>query len=159
TAGRAFRNSWREPESGFGGALFTPKRAGSSTLKASLGFGGRRSRILSALPLPTAAPGRLEVTPYARANSRYRTPRRRSEPRMTAWAVRALAALWFALFVTSFVVFQLAVPEGTGFARGLNRLAAFLTWQGAALVVAVVGALVMRGAAEAVRDKWRWVGF
>jgi len=78
---------------------------------------------------------------------------------MTAWAVRALAALWFALFVTSFVVFQLAVPEGTGFARGLNRLAAFLTWQGAALVVAVVGALVMRGAAAAVRDKWRWVGF
>lgn len=78
---------------------------------------------------------------------------------MNAWTVRALAALWLALFLASFVALQLTAPQGEGYARGLNRIAAFLTWQGAALVVAVVGALVMRGAAAAVREKWRWFGF
>lgn len=78
---------------------------------------------------------------------------------MSAWTVRALAALWLALFVTSFVALQVTAPEGEGFTRGLNRLAAFLTWQGAALVVAVAGALVLRSAALAVRERWRLVGF
>src|SRR5690606_38209874 len=78
---------------------------------------------------------------------------------MSAWSVRALAALWLALFITSFVALQVTAPEGQGVTRGLNRLAAFLTWQGVALIVAVAAALVLRGAPTAVRERWRLLGF
>jgi hypothetical protein len=56
-----------------------------------------------------------------------------------AWGV---AAVWLVLFITSFVVLQLTSPTGDGFTRGLNRIVAFMTWQIAALVLAMVGALL-----------------
>ena len=46
------------------------------------------------------------------------------------------------LFITSFVALQLTAPTGDGFTRGLNRIVSFMTWQGAAFVLAMVGALM-----------------
>lgn len=67
--------------------------------------------------------------------------------------------MWLALFAASFAVFQLTPAEGDGFTRGLNRIAAFLTWQGAALVVAIACALVTRGMAASTRERLRVVGY
>lgn len=63
---------------------------------------------------------------------------------MQSLAVRALAALWLALFIASFVVLFTAEPTGAGdsFMRGLDRLASFLTWQGVAFAPAVVAAFL-----------------
>jgi hypothetical protein len=61
-----------------------------------------------------------------------------------AKSVALLAALWLALFLCSFAVFLVIQPTGDNFARGLNRMSAFLTWQGAALVVAMLTAVVTR---------------
>jgi hypothetical protein len=72
---------------------------------------------------------------------------------MQITAVRALAVLWLALFVASFVVLLTTEPVGDGFTRGLNRLAAFMTWQGVAFAPAVVCAfLTYRAGDEAGRD-------
>jgi hypothetical protein len=56
-----------------------------------------------------------------------------------AWTV---AAAWLVLFVTSFFALQLTAPAGDGSTRGLNRIVAFMTWQGAAFALAIVGALL-----------------
>jgi hypothetical protein len=60
--------------------------------------------------------------------------------------VLAIGAIWLALFVVSFPVLHFTEPSGAGLARGLNRVAAFLTWQGLALVWAAVAAAVARTA-------------
>lgn len=55
-----------------------------------------------------------------------------------------IGAVWLVLFVVSFPVLHFTEPSGAGLARGLNRVAAFLTWQGLALVWAATGAAVAR---------------
>jgi hypothetical protein len=60
--------------------------------------------------------------------------------------VLGIGAIWLVLFVASFPVLHFTEPSGTGAARGLNRVAAFLTWQGLALVWAAVAAAVARTA-------------
>ncbi len=54
--------------------------------------------------------------------------------------VYAFAAVWLVLFATSFVVVRAVGPEDDDFARRLSRIASFLTWQLAALVVAALSA-------------------
>ena len=61
---------------------------------------------------------------------------------MHAKIVWAVAAVWLVLFLASFVVLQVTPPTGDGFTRGLNRIASFMTWQGAAFGLAMVGALL-----------------
>ncbi len=61
--------------------------------------------------------------------------------------VYACAAVWLVLFATSFVVARAVAPEDDDFARRLSRLAAFLTWQLGALVVATLAAFVAHRAA------------
>lgn len=73
--------------------------------------------------------------------------------------IYALGAVWFVLFLVSFVMLQLVEPTDSGFTRGLNRIATFLTWQGAAFAVAMVLAWVTRGAAERGVDKIKLVGY
>jgi hypothetical protein len=63
---------------------------------------------------------------------------------MRGKVVVALAALWLALFGFSFAVFLTTAPTGDSFARGLNRVASFMTWQGAAFVVAIAAAFATR---------------
>lgn len=73
--------------------------------------------------------------------------------------VRAIAAVWLVLFVLSFVMLQATEPTGDGFARGLNRIANFMTWQGAALIVAALGALNTRRVAAQVSQPTRLMGY
>ena len=54
-------------------------------------------------------------------------------------------AVWTALFSLSFILLFTLEPTGDGFTRGLNRIGAFLTWQGFALVVAIIALLAGRG--------------
>jgi hypothetical protein len=61
-------------------------------------------------------------------------------------AVYAIAALWAAVMVVSFVLLETTEPTGEGLASGLNRISNFLALQGAALVVATGGALAARSA-------------
>ena len=60
--------------------------------------------------------------------------------------IQGLAGVWLLLFAVSFVALELTADDGT-LAGGLRRLVAFLTWQGIALCVAAVGALLARTAA------------
>lgn len=60
--------------------------------------------------------------------------------------IQGLAVVWLLLFVVSFIALRLTAADD-GFAGGLNRIAAFLTWQGIALVVAAVSAFTARYAA------------
>jgi hypothetical protein len=53
--------------------------------------------------------------------------------------------IWTVLFVLSFVLLFSLEPTGDGFVRGLNRIMAFLTWQGIAFVAAIVALLAGRG--------------
>lgn len=48
-----------------------------------------------------------------------------------------LGSAWALAWAGSFVVAWLTEPEGEGFARGLNRVTAFLGWQGIAALLAV----------------------
>jgi hypothetical protein len=73
--------------------------------------------------------------------------------------IYAIGAVWLVLFLISFATLQLVEPTGSGFARGLNRIAAFLTWQGSALVAAMVLAWLTRRATERGVDKIRLVGY
>lgn len=61
--------------------------------------------------------------------------------------IQGLAVVWLLLFLVSFVALQLAAADDS-FAGGLNRVVAFLTWQGLALVVAAIGAFAARYALE-----------
>ena len=60
--------------------------------------------------------------------------------------VLGIGVAWLALFLASFPVLHLTEPTGEGLARGLNRIAAFLTWQAVALVLAIAAAFVARAA-------------
>ena len=53
-----------------------------------------------------------------------------------------LGAAWVFAWAGSFSVFAFVEPEGMGFTRGMNRIMAFLGWQGVAgiLAFAVLGA-------------------
>ena len=61
--------------------------------------------------------------------------------------VQGLAVVWLMLFVVSFIAQQTAASDG-GASSGLNRVVAFLTWQTAAFIVAVLGALATRFALQ-----------
>jgi hypothetical protein len=78
---------------------------------------------------------------------------------MQAGAVRALAALWLLLFVTSFVAFFVIEPTGDGFTRGLNRLASFLTWQGAAFAPAVICAFLTYRFGDGAQRYGKLIGY
>jgi hypothetical protein len=73
--------------------------------------------------------------------------------------VYVLGGVWLVLFVISFVTLQLEAPTGSGFTRGLNRIATFLTWQGAGLAVAMVLAWVTRRATERGVEKIKLAGY
>src|SRR5688572_23954938 len=61
--------------------------------------------------------------------------------------VQGLAVVWLILFVVSFV--SLRTTEAASAATSdLNRIVTFLTWQTAAFVVAVLGALAARFALQ-----------
>jgi hypothetical protein len=62
--------------------------------------------------------------------------------------VLALAAIWAALVAVSLVTTLGGEADGDDVRRGLARIATFLTWQAAALAVAMVGAGVTRVATE-----------
>jgi hypothetical protein len=64
-----------------------------------------------------------------------------------AAAVRAGLALWACVFAGAFVAFAVTPATGDGFARGLNRVATFLGWQGAAGLLALCLAAISRGLA------------
>ncbi len=49
-----------------------------------------------------------------------------------------LFVIWNILFSISILSLFLLEPTGDGFARGLNRISAFLGWQAIALVVAMI---------------------
>ena len=61
--------------------------------------------------------------------------------------VQGLAVLWLVLFAVSFVSLQ-AAGAGDGEPTGLRRVVAFLSWQMAAFIVALVGALATRFALQ-----------
>ena len=56
--------------------------------------------------------------------------------------IQALGVLWLVLFVASFVSVQLSDSDAPQ--AGLARIAAFLTWQAIAFVVAALAALATR---------------
>jgi len=63
-----------------------------------------------------------------------------------------LLVVWIALMATSFAVYMTTEPTGDSFQRGLNRLRLFFTWQGAALLAAMISVMAVRGlAADAGR--------
>ncbi|MGE0597283.1 MAG: hypothetical protein AB7P07_13045 [Hyphomonadaceae bacterium] len=72
------------------------------------------------------------------------------ERRAITWM---LVGLWAVLFAVSFIVAATLPPEGDGFTRGLNRVSAVLTWQGVALVVALV-ALFVGTSGETAKGQW-----
>jgi uncharacterized membrane protein len=57
--------------------------------------------------------------------------------------IQGLAVVWLLLFLVSFLALQLTATDDS-LAGGLNRVVAFLTWQGLALVVAAIGAFAAR---------------
>jgi hypothetical protein len=61
--------------------------------------------------------------------------------------VQGLAAVWLLLFAVSFVSLRTTAADG-GDTSGLNRIVVFLTWQTAAFVVSVLGALAARFALQ-----------
>lgn len=64
-----------------------------------------------------------------------------------------LVGLWAVLFAVSFVVAVTLPAEGDGFTRGLNRVNAVLTWQGVALLVALV-TLFVGTQGETAQGQW-----
>jgi hypothetical protein len=73
--------------------------------------------------------------------------------------VYGLGGVWLVLFVASFVMLQLGGQEGDSAAARLSRVAAFLSWQGAALVAATILAWVARRAVERGLPKVKLVGY
>jgi len=73
--------------------------------------------------------------------------------------VYAFAALWLVLFAISFVVVGVVAPEGDDYTRRLSRIASFLTWQLAALVVAAVSAFFTQRAGARGVEGLRLAGY
>lgn len=61
--------------------------------------------------------------------------------------IQGLAAVWLVLFLVSFVSLQTTEADDSG-TGALGRIAAFLTWQAIAFIIAVVGAVAARFALE-----------
>lgn len=74
-------------------------------------------------------------------------------PRHTG--LKFLLLLWFAIMVGSFLAFQWTVETGDGFTRGLNRVMAFVGWQFAGLIIALI-CLFLRARVEWGRPL-RWI--
>jgi hypothetical protein len=73
--------------------------------------------------------------------------------------IYVLGGLWLVLFGLSFILLQTSEPAGDGFARGLSRLASFMSWQTGAFVVAIAGAVVTRYAAQRGVERIKLVGY
>ncbi len=71
--------------------------------------------------------------------------------------VQGLAVVWLMLFVVSFV--SLRTTDSEGGTSDLNRIAAFLSWQTAAFVVAALGALAARFAVQRGASGVKLVGY
>jgi len=71
--------------------------------------------------------------------------------------IQGLAAVWLALFVFSFV--SLAITNGEGPRSGPARVAAFLTWQLVAFVVATLGAFATRYAVARGAERVKAFGY
>lgn len=64
--------------------------------------------------------------------------------------------VWAACALYGVYAFQTTEGTGSGFTRGINRLAAFLGWQAGALAAALAAWLAARGLAKG--DPLRWAG-
>lgn len=73
--------------------------------------------------------------------------------------IYALGAIWLVLFGLSFILLQTSEPAGEGFARGLSRLASFMSWQTGAFVVAIVAAFVTRYGTQRGVERIKLVGY
>ena len=73
--------------------------------------------------------------------------------------VYAFAAAWFVLFATSFVVVRAVAPEDDDYVRRLSRLASFLTWQLAALIVGAISAFFTQRAVARGSEAFRLPGY
>jgi hypothetical protein len=72
--------------------------------------------------------------------------------------VFGFAGVWLVLFVASFLVARV-VAEDDDFARRLSRIASFLSWQVAALIVATITAAVTQRFAARGADGVKLVGY
>jgi hypothetical protein len=72
--------------------------------------------------------------------------------------IQGLAAVWLVLFAASFISLQMASSDG-GPQSGLARVAAFLTWQLLAFVVAALTAFATRYAVARGAARVRVVGY
>jgi len=70
-----------------------------------------------------------------------------------------LAAVWALLVAISFLTLALLPADGDGFTRGLNRVMAFLGWELAALLVAIVTAILAWRVRAELNLLWRVIGF
>jgi len=73
--------------------------------------------------------------------------------------VYALAAAWLVLFAASFLTLEFSEQSGNASAQMLNRIATFLTWQGIALIAAVLLALVTQRAVARGVAKVKLAGY
>jgi hypothetical protein len=80
-------------------------------------------------------------------------------PMQSKFVVYAFAAVWLVLFVTSFIVVRAVAPEDDDYVRRLSRIASFLTWQLAALVVAGISALLTRRVVARGGEGFRLPGY
>ncbi len=69
--------------------------------------------------------------------------------------LRLLLLVWVALFFFGFLHFHLGTPSGDGFQRGANLVMAFLGWQVAALIIAIVTLIFARRQSKTLRTAQR----
>ena len=72
--------------------------------------------------------------------------------------IQGLAAIWLVVFAVSFLSLR-GAESGDDFASGVNRVAAFLTWQVVAFAVAAAGALATRRAVAHDTPNVKLVGY
>lgn len=73
-------------------------------------------------------------------------------------SVLVLALAWLATVGLACLRYATSAPTGEGFTRGWNRVVAFLGWQLAALVPALVAAALVLRHREALEPRWRALG-
>jgi hypothetical protein len=73
--------------------------------------------------------------------------------------IQGLAAVWLLLFVASFVSVQLTDSDSDAPQAGLARVAAFLTWQLIAFVVAALAAIATRYAVARGAEHVKMIGY
>lgn len=74
---------------------------------------------------------------------------------MTARGVMWGALLvWAALYLWSFVAFATTAPTDIGLTRGLNRITAFLGWQAAAALPALIAGLAGHRGSAGWLERW-----